>query len=137
MCGEFGEVTVIIGLVINFLAFVSPLLSFHDTMTYITANFLDFPPNFRLRTRHQYCTTPMSRHLLAHSASRLCCHHCHCIPKYIQSLSLMNINNSCVNWLYFNNLLIIPVDFTIYALLSRFLFCRDLRTFSANFCWPK
>ena len=27
--------------------------------------------------------------------------------------------------------------FTIYALLSRFTFCRDLRTFSANFFWPK
>ena len=34
MCGEFGEVTVIIGLVINFLAFVSPLLSFRDTLSY-------------------------------------------------------------------------------------------------------
>ena len=27
--------------------------------------------------------------------------------------------------------------FTIYALLSRFTFCRDLRTFSAIFFWPK
>ena len=35
MCGEFGEVTVIIGLVINFLAFVSPLCAFRDTSTYI------------------------------------------------------------------------------------------------------
>ena len=35
MCGEFGEVTVIIGLVINFLAFVSPLLTLRDTSTYI------------------------------------------------------------------------------------------------------
>ena len=35
MCGEFGEVTVIIGLVINFLAFVSPLLSFRDTLSYM------------------------------------------------------------------------------------------------------
>ena len=34
MCGEFGEVTVIIGLVINFLAFVSPLCAFRDTSTY-------------------------------------------------------------------------------------------------------
>ena len=34
MCVEFGEVTVIIGLVINFLAFVSPLLSFRDTLSY-------------------------------------------------------------------------------------------------------
>ena len=32
--GEFGEVTVIIGLVINFLAFVSPFVSFRDTLTY-------------------------------------------------------------------------------------------------------
>ena len=39
MCGEFGEVTVIIGLVINLLAFVSPLLSFRDTLSYIR-NFL-------------------------------------------------------------------------------------------------
>ena len=31
MCGEFGEV---IGLVINFLAFVSPLCAFRDTSTY-------------------------------------------------------------------------------------------------------
>ena len=38
MCGEFGEVTVIIGLVINFLAFVSLLLSFRDTMTYDKGN---------------------------------------------------------------------------------------------------
>ena len=37
MCGEFGEVTVIIGLVINFLAFVSPLLTLRDTLTYIEA----------------------------------------------------------------------------------------------------
>ena len=27
--------------------------------------------------------------------------------------------------------------FTIYALLLRFTFCRDLRTFSTNFFWPK
>ena len=33
MCGEFDEVTVIIGLVINFLAFVSPFVSFRDTLT--------------------------------------------------------------------------------------------------------
>ena len=30
-------------------------------------------------------------------------------------------------------MLIIPVIFTIYALLSQFLFRRDLRTFTANF----
>ena len=41
MCGEFGEVTVIIGLIINFLAFVSPLLSFRDTLSYIF-DFLNF-----------------------------------------------------------------------------------------------
>ena len=35
MCGEFGEVTVIIGLVINFLAFVPPFVSFRDTLSYI------------------------------------------------------------------------------------------------------
>ena len=34
MCGEFGEVAVIIGLVINFLAFVSPFVSFRDTLSY-------------------------------------------------------------------------------------------------------
>ena len=34
MCGEFGEVTVIIGLVINFLAFVPPFVSFRDTLSY-------------------------------------------------------------------------------------------------------
>ena len=33
--------------------------------------------------------------------------------------------------------MIVPFIFTIYALLSQYLFCRDLRTFSANFCWPK
>ena len=38
MCGEFGEVTVIIGLVINFLAFVSPLLSFRDTLSYVPSS---------------------------------------------------------------------------------------------------
>ena len=35
MFGEFGEVTAIIGLVINFLAFVSPLCAFRDTSTYV------------------------------------------------------------------------------------------------------
>ena len=35
MCGEFGEVTVIIGLVINFLAFVSLSFAFRDTSTYV------------------------------------------------------------------------------------------------------
>ena len=34
MCGEFGEVAVIIGLVINFLAFVSPFVGFRDTLSY-------------------------------------------------------------------------------------------------------
>ena len=34
MCGKFGEVTVIIGLVINFLAFVSLLFAFRDTSSY-------------------------------------------------------------------------------------------------------
>ena len=38
MCGEFGEVTVIIGLVINFMAFVSPLFVFRDTSSYVTFN---------------------------------------------------------------------------------------------------
>ena len=36
MCGEFGEVTVIIGLIINFLAFVSPMLTLRDTSTTVT-----------------------------------------------------------------------------------------------------
>ena len=36
MCGEFGEVTVIIGLEINLLAFVSPLFACRDTSTYAT-----------------------------------------------------------------------------------------------------
>ena len=35
MCGGFGEVTVIIGLVINFLAFVSLLFAFRVTSTYL------------------------------------------------------------------------------------------------------
>ena len=35
MCVEFGEVTVIIGLVINILAFVSPLCAFRDTSSYV------------------------------------------------------------------------------------------------------
>ena len=34
MCGEFGEVTAIIGLVINFLAVGTLLLNSHDTLTY-------------------------------------------------------------------------------------------------------
>ena len=34
MCGEFGEVTVIIGLVINFLAVGTLLLNSHDTLSY-------------------------------------------------------------------------------------------------------
>ena len=40
MCGEFGEVTVIIGLVINFLAFVPPFVSFRDTLSYTTVYLL-------------------------------------------------------------------------------------------------
>ena len=39
MCGEFGEVTVIIGLVINFLAFGTPFVSFRDTLSYIRGDF--------------------------------------------------------------------------------------------------
>ena len=35
MCGEFGEVTVIIGLVINFLAVGTLLLNSRDTLSYI------------------------------------------------------------------------------------------------------
>ena len=35
MCVEFGEVTVIIDLVINILAFISPLLTFRDTSSHI------------------------------------------------------------------------------------------------------
>ena len=38
MCGEFGEVTVIIGLVIIFLAFVPPFVSFRDTLSYISGH---------------------------------------------------------------------------------------------------
>ena len=37
MCGEFGEVTVIIGLVINFLAVGTLLLNSHDTLSYTKA----------------------------------------------------------------------------------------------------
>ena len=37
MCVEFGEVTVIIGLVINFLALVSLLFAFRDTSSYRVA----------------------------------------------------------------------------------------------------
>ena len=35
MCGEFGEVTVIIGLVINFLAVGTLLLNSRDTLSYV------------------------------------------------------------------------------------------------------
>ena len=42
MCGEFGEVTVIIGLVINFLAFVPPFVSFRDTLSYIFFPLMSF-----------------------------------------------------------------------------------------------
>ena len=35
MCGEFGEVTVIIGLVINFLAVCTLLLNSRDTLSYV------------------------------------------------------------------------------------------------------
>ena len=38
MYGEFGEVTVIIGLVIIFLAFVPPFVSFRDTLSYRQMN---------------------------------------------------------------------------------------------------
>ena len=38
MCGEFGEVTAIIGLVINFLALGTLLLNSCDTLSYV---FLD------------------------------------------------------------------------------------------------
>ena len=34
MCGEFGEVMAIFGLVNNFLAFGTPLLSFRDTLSF-------------------------------------------------------------------------------------------------------
>ena len=34
MCGEFGEVTVIIGLIINFLAVGTLLLNSRDTLSY-------------------------------------------------------------------------------------------------------
>ena len=35
MCGEFGEVAGIVGLVINFLAFGTPLLCFRDASSYL------------------------------------------------------------------------------------------------------
>ena len=35
MPGDFGKITNIIGLVINFLAFGTPLVTLHDTLTYI------------------------------------------------------------------------------------------------------
>ena len=35
MPGDFGEVTTIIGLVINFLAFGTPFVSFCDTLSFV------------------------------------------------------------------------------------------------------
>ena len=40
MCVEFGEVTVIIGLVINFLAFGTLFLNSRDTLSYVKAEAL-------------------------------------------------------------------------------------------------
>ena len=90
--------------------------------------FLDFPPNFRLRMRHQCCTSPMSRQFLRKLA-------------LFQQLVIIPVHISAIQTIrklaFFNNLLINPFIFTIYALLSRFLFCRDLRSFSANFLKAK
>ena len=88
--------------------------------------FLDFPQNFRLRTRNQYCTQAIAwgstildggstildgGSTILDGSSTIFCRFS---PFFVDFHHFLSI-------------------FTIYALLSRFTFCRDLRTFSANF----
>ena len=64
MCGKFGEVTVIFGLVIDFLAFVLLLFAFRDTSTYVHFTFINTMRPLSLWDRLLVpCTTP------AHSLS--------------------------------------------------------------------
>ena len=88
-------------------------------LRYISAIFLDFPQNFRLRTRNQYCTQAIAwgstildgGSTILDGSSTIFCRFS---PFFVDFHHFLSI-------------------FTIYALLSRFTFCRDLRIFSANF----
>ena len=97
---------------------------------YITANFLDFPQNFRLRTRNQYCTQAITwgSTILDGGSTIL-----------DGGSTILDGSSTIFCWFspFFVNFHHFLSIFTIYSLLSRFTFCRDLRTFSANFLWPK
>ena len=81
--------------------------------------FLDFLQNFRLRTRNQYCTQAIAwgstildgGSTILDGSSTIFCRFS---PFFVDFHHFLSI-------------------FTIYALLSRFTFCRDFRTFF----WPK
>ena len=81
----------------------------------VSANFFHFPPKFRLRTRKP------SRQQCTNASPSVCC-----------LCFVFIINISYIDLLYFENLLLKNRICVIYALLSQF-FCRNLRTFSANF----
>ena len=90
---------------------------------YLCNFFWDFPQNFRLRMRNQYCTQAIAwgstildgGSTILDGSSTIFCRFS---PFFVDFHHFLSI-------------------FTIYALLSRFTFCRDLRTFSANSFWPK
>ena len=67
MCGEFGEVTVIIGLVINFLAFVPPFVSFRDTLSYIYLDTCDYDAHMYDAFFHDACIHDVM-HVCIHDA---------------------------------------------------------------------
>ena len=88
--------------------------------------FLDFPQNFRLRTRNQYCTQAIAwgSTILDGGSTIL-----------DGGSTILDGSSTIFCWFspFFVNFHHFLSIFTIYALLSRFTFCRDLRTFSANF----
>ena len=89
------------------------------------AMFLDFPQNFRLSTWNQYCTQAIAWSTILDGGNTI-----------LDGGSTILDGSSTIFCRFspffvdFHHFLSI---FTIYALLSRFTFCRDLRTFSANF----
>ena len=82
----------------------------------VSANFFHFPPKFRLRENAKTIKTTLT------NASPFVCRLCF----------VFNINTSYINLFYFENLLLKNPDL---CNLSTFvaIFCRNLRTFPANF----
>jgi len=103
---------------------------------YISAIFLDFPQNFRLRTRIQYCTQPIALGSTILDGGSIILDGGSTILDGSSTI-FCRFSPFFVDFHHFLSIFTIFIDFHDYAILLRFTFWRNLRTSSAIFFRPK